>query len=214
MTHVPARDWPPGARRPVYAIRADYPRYVIANEDEKQQGVQSEVNNVYGPDYTASATYPDRSIYDWNHSIPIGFIDQVPHTYAYTLGTYGIQNERQLSMGESTCGAIFMSKSPSEGGSALFKLETLTEIAMERCASARCAVLLMGQLATQYGFFGTEYSQDESGEALVVSDKYESWYVSLSFSVYCHTTTSSLFPTTCLCVFQPLDVYVCVCVCL
>ena len=37
----------------------------------------------------------DRSIYNWSLSQPIAYIDQVPHTYAYTLGTYALQNEKQ-----------------------------------------------------------------------------------------------------------------------
>jgi dipeptidase len=60
-------------------------------------------------------------------------------------------------------------------------METLTEIALERCDTARCAIQVMGDLATQYGFFGPEWdadlttAQDESGEALTISDPNEAW---------------------------------------
>ncbi|RYY88413.1 hypothetical protein EON63_02370 [archaeon] len=30
------------------------------------------------------------------------------HTYAYTLGTYAIQNEKQVSIGESTCRCVVL----------------------------------------------------------------------------------------------------------
>lgn len=68
----------------------------------------------------------------------MGYIDQVEHTFAYTLGTYAIQNEKQLSIGESTCSSKFVARPiNAPGGKALFHMETLTEIAMERCATAR-----------------------------------------------------------------------------
>ena len=60
-------------------------------------------------------------------------------------------------------------------------METLTELALERCDTARCAIQLMGDLAVQYGFYGPEWmvhdenAEDESGEALTVSDKNEAW---------------------------------------
>ncbi len=113
--------------------------------------------------------------------MPIGYIDQVAHTYAYTLGLYGIQNEKQVSIGESTCNAAFYNKPPTVGGKSLMHMETLTEIALERCATARCAVKLMGDLGVQYGFYGPESSGpaavalSEAGEALTVSDPDETW---------------------------------------
>lgn len=120
-------------------------------------------------------------------SVPIAFIDQVPHTYAYTLGTYAIQNEKQVlklhrivqtliplsrkvSIGESTCSAKFFA-APINGigrngkrGNATLHMEaspslsvplslsqhcvqTLTELALERCDTARCAIQTMGMLA-------------------------------------------------------------------
>ena len=67
------------------------------------------------------------------------------------------------------------------GGKAAMHMETLTEIALERCATARCAVKLMGELGVQYGFYGPEYNgpievaMSEAGEALTVSDPDETW---------------------------------------
>lgn len=103
------------------------------------------------------------------------------HTFAYTLGTYGIQNEKQVSIGESTCSSLFVAKPTHAGGKALFHMETLTEIALERCDTARCAIQLMGDLSTTYGFYGDGYDgdliegQDEAGEALTVADPHETW---------------------------------------
>jgi dipeptidase len=130
-----------------------------------------------GPDYIQSSTYPDRSIYNWNASKPMIYIDQVSHTYAYTMGSYGIQNEKQLSIGESTCAAVYTSSPVSAGGQAAMDMQTLTQLAMERCETARCAVKLMGEMAVSYGFYGPLPEQELSGEALVVADTTEAWSV-------------------------------------
>ena len=99
ITHVPARDWPAGSKRPIVDTRDAYPRYIETAE-----------NSIHGPDYIRSKTYPDETIYNWPDNEPFTYIDQVPHTYGYTLGTYAIQNEKQLSIGESTCSAKFFAK--------------------------------------------------------------------------------------------------------
>ena len=60
-------------------------------------------------------------------------------------------------------------------------METLTEIALERCDNARCAIQLMGDLSTTHGFYGDGYDgdliegQDEAGEALTIADPHETW---------------------------------------
>lgn len=167
ITHVPARDWPVGSMRPIYDLRGSYPRYVHRKEE-----------NIHGDEYLSF----DSSIYNWTISEPILYIPQVLHTYGYTLGTYGIQNEKQLSIGESTCNAVFAANKigpPGEGAS--MHMETLTEIALERCTTAREAIQTIGDLATEYGFYGEGYdgtldqAQEESGEALVIADPNETW---------------------------------------
>jgi hypothetical protein len=55
------------------------------------------------------------------------------------------------------------------GGKALLELGELTKIALERCKTARCAIQTMGDLAVKYGFYGSDETQGESGEALSVS---------------------------------------------
>lgn len=168
ITHVPARDWPAGSKRPILDINVNYPRYIETASD-----------SIHGPDYLPELI--DYSIYNWTARAPYFYLDQVPHTYAYTLGTYAIQNEKQVSIGESTCSAVFFAVPLYAGGKAVFHMETLTEIALERCATARCAIELMGSLSVQYGFFGGDWdtsieaAQDEAGEALTVSDADETW---------------------------------------
>ena len=52
--------------------------------------------------------------------------------------------------------------------------------ALERCTTAREAVQMMGDLATEYGFYAADWSggdasKGEGGEALTVVDKKEAW---------------------------------------
>lgn len=69
---------------------------------------------------------------------------------------------------------MFFAKPVSAGGKALLHMETLTEIALERCKTARCAIQTMGQLAEQYGFYGGGWddgvvvAQDEAGKRIYV----------------------------------------------
>ena len=52
---------------------------------------------------------------------------------------------------------------------------------MERCKTARCACQTMGDLSTEYGFYGAVWTGDdmtvygEAGEAITINDKTESW---------------------------------------
>eukprot|EP01031_Cornospumella_fuschlensis_P036811 gene36811-44654_t len=169
ITHVPARDWPAGSMRPIHDIRAAYPRYIESGDSA-----------IHGPDYRPELV--EMSIYNWTARDSYFSIPQVAHTYAYTLGTYAIQNEKQVSIGESTCSSVFFAVPKyAPGGKAVMHMETLTEIALERCDTARCAVQTMGDLAVQYGFYGPswneniETAQDEAGEALTVADKDETF---------------------------------------
>jgi dipeptidase len=165
ITHVPARDWKPGSRRPIFDERMAYPRFLETSE-----------NNVHGPSYVVGTE--DSTIYPWKAQEPIFHIDQVPHTYAYTMGSYPLQNEKQLSMGESTCFTTMWSTPITMGGKAAFNVRSLMEIAMERCDSARCAIQLMGDLAVKYGFFcyeGEPSAHADCSEAVTISDPNEAW---------------------------------------
>lgn len=150
MVYVPARDFEEGAKRPVYydavAFGSAVARYVGKDR---------------GPGYDDSSDIPSK---------PLGFIDQVPHTYAYFDANYGIMNEHQLMIGEATNGAKFEPE-PKEGQRIFYSAE-LSRVALERCRTARDAVLLIGDLIDRYGFYG-------SGETLMLGDTEEGWVMEM-----------------------------------
>ena len=72
-----------------------------------------------------------------------GEIPQVSHTYAYLYGSYGMINEKQLALGETTIGQRRELSNPT----GMFDIGELTKIALERCTTARDAIKTMGSLA-------------------------------------------------------------------
>jgi dipeptidase len=77
-------------------------------------------------------------------------------------------------MGESTCAGRFFTTSAyvpaPHTGKAQVDVNTMMEVAMERCATARCAIQTMGDLATTYGFYGSDPGNEGAGEAVVLAD--------------------------------------------
>jgi len=102
----------------------------------------------------------------------IGFIPEVEHTYGYYEGTYGNMNEHGVGIGETTCSGVFGTNAIGYGGKALFSIDTLSRIALERTRTARDAVKLMGSLAEEKGFYGIG-SFEGSAESLFVGDSDE-----------------------------------------
>ena len=91
-------------------------------------------------------------------------------------------NDQQVAIGESTCGAKFWTRPIYAGGKALFEIAELSQIALERCRTARCAIELMGELAETYGYYGASWDENdittniiEAGEALTIADPQETW---------------------------------------
>ena len=96
---------------------------------------------------------------------PMGnWIPQVEHTYAYFAGHFGYMNEYQVAIGESTISG----KREARNANGYFEITHLTYLAMERAATAREAIKVMGSLAEKYGFY-------DSGEQLTIADPNEVW---------------------------------------
>ncbi len=94
-----------------------------------------------------------------------GEIPEAAETYSYLNVCYPALNEKQLAIGETTFGG----KRDLVNDDGLFLIEELQAIALERCTTARDAIKLMGELATQYGY-------GDDGECLTVADKNEVWH--------------------------------------
>ena len=93
-----------------------------------------------------------------------GSIPQVAHTYRYLDTAYPCLNEKQLAMGETT----ITGRRELQNKDGMFMIEELQRIALERCATAREAIQLMGDLVKRYGY-------GDSGECLTIADKNEVW---------------------------------------
>jgi len=158
LVHVPAADHKPGSMRPVYYDAASLGSRPAFNSSVLRRYIGTERGSVYIDD-------------DIPQSIPLGFIPQVSHTYAYFDGSYGLMNEHQLMFGEATNGAkMTVEPKPSK---LIFYSAELSRVALERCKTARCAIKLIGELIETYGYYGT-------GETLPVADKNEGWVIEMA----------------------------------
>ena len=158
VIYVPAMDHPAGAMRAVY--------YSHAALDFKPQWGASVSHRIVSKDR-------GRGYYKTGvaASVPLGFIPQVAHTYAYFDANYGIMNEHQLSIGECTNKAKVHPE--PEPGKRIFYSAELSRVALERTKTAREAIRLMGELIEKYGYYGT-------GETLLVADPNEGWVMEMA----------------------------------
>ena len=158
FVYVPAADHKPGSLRPVY-----YDASSLGNRPEFHADVlRRYVGTQRGP------VYADK---DYPQSIPLGYIPQVEHTYAYFDGSYGIMNEHQLMFGEATNGAKITAE--PKPGKLIFYSAELARVALERTKTAREAIKLIGELIDTYGYYGT-------GETLPVADRNEGWVIEMA----------------------------------
>jgi len=100
--------------------------------------------------------------------VPTGQIPQVPTTYGYINTAYPCMNDQQLAVGESTFGGRATLKSDS----GLIDCSQLVRLMIERCKSAREAILLAGELTKKYGYI-------DAGECLTIADKKEVWHLEI-----------------------------------
>ncbi len=158
LVYVLAEDHDPGATRPVY-----YDAVSLGDRPEYHSYTHRRyVGTRRGPTYVDPAQ---------PKSIPLGFIPQVAHTYAYFDGSYAIMNEHQLMFGECTDGTKIQPEPVP--GKLIFYSAELSRIAAERCKKAREAVLLIGRLIETYGYYGT-------GETLPIGDTEEGWVMEMA----------------------------------
>mmetsp|Transcript_9921 Transcript_9921/g.27698 ORF Transcript_9921/g.27698 Transcript_9921/m.27698 type:complete len:622 (-) Transcript_9921:371-2236(-) len=158
MAYIAPQDYEPGALRPVYPVPSGYPRYVGGRSP------------IYAPIEVDGAIQKPTE--------PLGHIPQVNHTYGYWESYFPIANENGVGFGESSCLGNIVVPGKDQGGEALFQIIGLMQVALERCATARCAIETMGYWAETAGFYGAgvgDAAASEAGEMLTVVDNAEAW---------------------------------------
>ncbi|MBN2526753.1 MAG: C69 family dipeptidase [Deltaproteobacteria bacterium] len=176
LIHVPRRPIAKGAMRNVYYDDCSLGSYKGYNCNDIRRYIGKDRGPGYDTIEKDKADYRNR--YHLNpqlcyNSRPIGQIpedDSMKETFAYFDGSYGVMNERNLMIGECTCGARVQPY--PDPVKRLFYSAELSRVALERCTKARDAVLLMGSLILQYGYYGT-------GETLLVGDADEAWVMEM-----------------------------------
>ncbi len=121
-------------------------------------------------DPNSGGEFRDNSSGSASNQTILGSIDQVGHTYGYLTGAYGIINEHQLISGECTDYAKV--HPDAEKGKRIFYSSELSNIALERCITAKEAANLTGQLIDEFGYYGT-------GETLIYGDPSEVWVIEM-----------------------------------
>lgn len=115
---------------------------------------------------SAAADFPAgamREIFDWDSGKRLGEIPQASHVYA----VIGNMNEHQLVIGETTYGGREFIDS-----TAILDYGSLICIALERCKTAREAILLIDKLTQQYGYAS-------EGESFTICDPNEVWIMEI-----------------------------------
>ena len=97
-----------------------------------------------------------------------GTIPEVAHTYAYLNTAYPCLNEHQLAIGEST----FSGPDTLVNPDAMFLIEELERIALQRCTTARAAIRCIAQLVAKYGYA-------DGGECITIADRNEVWQMEI-----------------------------------
>jgi dipeptidase len=119
----------------------------------------------------ATVYFPPANV---SYDTPLGFIPEVNETYAIWEAVYGLMNEHGLSIGESSTyarinapGVDLENPNTHNKGPALFSIAMLIQVAMERCKTAECAVMTMGDLSYKHGFYAETFN---AGESLSIID--------------------------------------------
>ncbi len=103
-------------------------------------------------------------IVNWNFGRVIGYIPQVAESYQ----TVGYMNEHQVVCGETTFGGRF----ELVDRTGMLDYDSLMLIALQRCTTAREVILMIADLAAQFGYAS-------SGESLSIADKEEVWVMDI-----------------------------------
>jgi len=115
-----------------------------------------------------AATYPEGTmmdVYEWDTGKYLGQIKQAAETY----NVVGNMNEWQVGIGETTYGGL--GELGKQSG-AIMDYGSLIYIGLQRAKNAREAILTIGSLMEEYGYYS-------SGESFSISDPNEVWIMEL-----------------------------------
>lgn len=135
--------------------------YIVSAADH----VKGATKSIYRRGVPKSDEYGKMKKYEF---LKTGDIPQVAHTYKYFATAYPCLNEHQLAIGEST----FTGRKEMQSDAGLIDCTALCELIMERCTTARQAIVMTGELLKKYGW-------NDFGEALTIADKNEVWHLEI-----------------------------------
>ncbi len=92
---------------------------------------------------------------------------KIPHP-PFTYSVVGFINEKQVAIGETTFGG----RPELRDTTGLMDYGGLMFLALQRAATAREAIMVIGKLVEEYGYYS-------SGESFSISDPYEVWIMEI-----------------------------------
>lgn len=101
-------------------------------------------------------------------AVQVGEIPEAEETFWRFDIAYSFMNEKQLAIGETTFGGRRELYNPQ----GKFDIMELQRIVLERCSTAREAILLIGELVAEHGY-------GDMGECLTFIDKKEAWVLEI-----------------------------------
>lgn len=148
---------------------------VFTSHTDDSHRTRSSVEIIPAADYPrGSITEMYRRVNDDTKAMPsyafikTGDIPQMPNTYGFINSAYPCMNQYQLGIGESTFGG--RPELRSETG--LIDCQGLIRLMLERCRSAREAIVLARGMLSQFGW-------NDAGECLTIADKNEVWHLEI-----------------------------------
>jgi dipeptidase len=154
--------------RPVYKYHRQYPRLVAT--ERGATWLPENLETEFEPTYSSSA---------WVEGQIVGYLPQVEKTFGLFEALFGIMNDQQVAIGESSCpgrfGATAKPRPCPDCPGPLVDIGAASLVALERCSTARCVIHTIGDLATTHGYYGADVDEGDRGEALTIADVNEVW---------------------------------------
>lgn len=148
---------------------------VITSHTDDSHRTRSSMDIIPAAKHNAGETVPmykrqscDTTVMPSYRHVKIGEIPQVAQTYGFINTAYPCMNQHQLGIGESTFGG----REELQSDKGLIDCQRLIRLMLERCTTAREAIITGGKLLQQYGW-------NDAGECLTIADKNEVWHMEI-----------------------------------